>query len=76
MVDYEVTKVHYRTPTEGGSSGSPVFNSQWKVIALHDAGSNEMPKLKNKVGYYQANEGIWIEAIRDQLAKDLKKDAG
>lgn len=26
---------HYQTDTEQGSSGSPVFNDQWEVIALH-----------------------------------------
>jgi V8-like Glu-specific endopeptidase len=27
--------VQYLTDTEGGSSGSPVFNEQWQVVALH-----------------------------------------
>jgi endonuclease G, mitochondrial len=29
---------HYQTDTEQGSSGSPVFNDQWEVIALHHSG--------------------------------------
>ena len=29
---------HYETDTEEGSSGSPVFNDQWEVIALHHSG--------------------------------------
>ena len=29
---------HYETDTEQGSSGSPVFNDQWEVIALHHSG--------------------------------------
>lgn len=32
-VDNDV--VQYLTDTEGGSSGSPVFNEQWQVVALH-----------------------------------------
>ena len=31
-------RLHYRSPTEKGSSGSPVFNRQWQVVALHHAG--------------------------------------
>lgn len=56
--------LHYRTPTEPGSSGSPVFNSNWEVVALHHAGSYETPRLRG-MGTYEANEGISIRAIRD-----------
>ncbi|WP_280869201.1 serine protease [Streptomyces sp. MJP52] len=30
--------LHYRTDTEPGNSGSPVFNDQWEVVALHHSG--------------------------------------
>nr|WP_315393979.1 serine protease [uncultured Duganella sp.] len=55
--------MHYRTPTEPGSSGSPVFNAKWEVVALHHAGSQTTPRL-NGVGDYQANEGITLRSIR------------
>ncbi|HVI77481.1 MAG TPA: serine protease, partial [Candidatus Acidoferrum sp.] len=58
-------KLHYRTPTEGGSSGSPIFDPvSWQVVGLHHAGRTNMPKLNGPVGeFYQANEGIAILAI-------------
>jgi len=37
--------MHYRTPTDPGSSGSPVFNAKWEVVALHHAGSPATPRL-------------------------------
>lgn len=58
--------VHYRTPTDPGSSGSPVFNAQWEVIALHHAGSIATPRLHGE-GCYEANEGIALAAIRAGL---------
>lgn len=66
-----VCRVHYRAPTEGGSSGSPVFNAAlWQVIALHHMGGKQgMPKLNGKAGTYGANEGISMLSIRDAIAK-------
>ena len=55
-------RVHYRTPTEPGSSGSPVFNSQWELIALHHAGDAALEKIHG-AGKYQANEGIAFKHI-------------
>ena len=55
--------MHYRTPTEGGHSGSPVFEENgWEVVALHHAGGLLEP-LDGKQPPYQANEGIAIGAI-------------
>ncbi len=58
--------VHYRTPTEPGSSGSPVFNGGWELVALHHAGSATMKRIHG-AGTYEANEGIWIQAIRKHV---------
>jgi hypothetical protein len=72
LLDYETPKVHYRTATEGGSSGSPVFNQEWKLIGIHHAGGDAVPMLNGKTGTYQANEGIWIEAISEAVQAMLK----
>jgi endonuclease/exonuclease/phosphatase family metal-dependent hydrolase len=61
----EVTRVkdkviHYRTDTEPGSSGSPVFNNRWQLVALHHAGWIEPDGRAT-------NEGIRIAAIIEKL---------
>ncbi|MBN2528056.1 MAG: trypsin-like peptidase domain-containing protein [Deltaproteobacteria bacterium] len=55
--------LHYRTPTDNGSSGSPVFNQNWELVALHHAASTEA----------QANEGILINRIVEKMKQDLLK---
>jgi len=62
-VDDSESLLHYRTPTDPGSSGSPVFNTEWEVIALHHSGSSKTPRLHGS-GNYEANEGIALSAIR------------
>ncbi|MBL7490829.1 DNA/RNA non-specific endonuclease [Frankia sp. AgB1.9] len=37
IVDVLDLFMHYETDTEPGSSGSPVFNDQWEIVALHHA---------------------------------------
>jgi hypothetical protein len=61
--------IHYRTPTDPGSSGSPVFNEDWHLIAIHHGGSFSMPRLKPPGGTYQANEGVTMAAIRAGLER-------
>lgn len=72
LLDHEAPKIHYRTATEGGSSGSPVFDAGWKLIGLHHAGGEAMSKLNGESGTYEANEGIWIKAIREAVAEKLR----
>lgn len=71
LLDHDDTMLHYRSPTEPGSSGSPVFNEQWALIGLHHKGSHHMRRLHDKEGTYPANEGIWIRAIINQLRGEL-----
>jgi tetratricopeptide (TPR) repeat protein len=66
------SRVHYTSPTEGGSSGSPAFDSYWQVIALHHAGGTHMSRLNGKEGTYPANEGIWIQSICRAARSSIK----
>ena len=56
-------RIHYHSPTEGGSSGSPIFNENWRVIGVHHGGG-VLAMLNGGRGVYASNEGLWIEAIR------------
>ena len=41
ILDFFDAFLHYRTDTAPGSSGSPVFNDQWEIVALHHSGVPE-----------------------------------
>ncbi|MBD8497947.1 DNA/RNA non-specific endonuclease [Paenibacillus sp. CAU 1523] len=51
--------IHYSADTEPGSSGSTVFNDEWKVVALHHSGVPD----PNHEGQFIANEGVRISSI-------------
>ncbi|WAZ19648.1 trypsin-like peptidase domain-containing protein [Streptomyces cinnabarinus] len=75
--------LHYRTDTEPGNSGSPVFNDQWEVVALHHLGVPETdatgrPLRKDGTAWQQsdgedtlswvANEGVRVSSVLRHLA--------
>ena len=60
IVDIPDRFLHYAADTEPGSSGSPVFNDQWEVVALHHA-SVPAPERRELGGFM--NEGIRISRI-------------
>lgn len=71
LLDQAAPKIHYRTATEGGSSGSPVFTREWKLLGVHHEGGDAMPRLSGQPGTYPANEGIFIGSIREALNETL-----
>ncbi len=66
LVDVLADFLHYRTDTEPGSSGSPVFNDQWEVVALHHSGVPQYDPQGNFVKWV-ANEGVRITRILRHL---------
>ncbi|WP_346622544.1 serine protease [Blastococcus montanus] len=69
---YQEGFLHYSADTLEGSSGSPVFNVTWDLVALHHRGVIERDEAGNyqvKDGQYvyTSNEGVRISAIVDFL---------
>jgi len=65
--------VQYLTDTLKGSSGSPVFNSDWEVVALHHSGGvSKVGEPELPSGVKSRNEGIYINKIIHFLNTNLK----
>ncbi len=76
--------LHYFADTNPGSSGSPVLNDQWEVVALHHSG---VPDIDGQGRYLKSDGSVWSpddgddsihwvanEGIRASvIVKDLKK---
>ncbi|MER5199930.1 trypsin-like serine peptidase [Streptomyces sp. NPDC002755] len=75
--------LHYMTDTEPGNSGSPVFNDQWEVVALHHSGvprTDDKGRVLRRDGQvwrpgdgedaidWVANEGVRVSSILKHLA--------
>lgn len=62
-IDPEKRVIQYLTDTQPGSSGSPVFDTNWNVIALHHSGGRlREPGNDPKQTFYR-NEGIHINTV-------------
>ncbi|MEM7129305.1 MAG: trypsin-like peptidase domain-containing protein [Chloroflexota bacterium] len=65
IVSQESKYLHYTTDTMKGSSGSPVFNDAWEVIAIHHAyGGVHTDSNGNQ---RHVNEGIMMQAIKQDM---------
>ncbi len=73
-------RVHYLADTMPGSSGSPVLNNHWEVVALHHSGGAHPPQKatidlqKILKGQYKFNEGIPIKAILPLIERYLPRN--
>lgn len=78
IVDMLDNFVHYSADTARGSSGAPVFNDQWEVVALHHAGAPRKDRDGNVLAVdgtrwhpsmgehrvdWKANEGVRVSRI-------------
>ncbi|MFI8895739.1 endonuclease [Streptomyces paradoxus] len=78
IVDVLERFLHYESDTREGSSGSPVFNDQWEVVALHHSavpqtdaegrplsvdGSVWQPEMGEQQLAWRANEGVRISRV-------------
>ena len=72
VVNMHDFRLHYLTDTQPGSSGAPVFDDTWSVIALHRAGGNMMKNAKGERIF--ANEGVLMRNILEDI--DLAQALG
>ena len=63
--------VQYVTSTLPGSSGSPVLNDNWEVVALHHAGGT-IREPTTQQSYFR-NEGILIGSILTDLPLNVRE---
>lgn len=84
IIDLLEEFVHYETDTGPGSSGAPVFNDQWEVVALHHSGvpatdaeghyvarddSRWTPARGTRELKWKANEGVRISRVLREVRK-------
>jgi endonuclease G len=71
VVDVLDDFLHYEADTQPGSSGSPVFNDQWELVALHHASvpAPDHPELGKFV-----NEGIRVSQLLAFIGKQVYTD--
>ncbi len=83
LIDVLDDHLHYRTDTAPGSSGAPVYNERWEVVALHHAGVEAKdasqktlsvtggiwnPNMGEDQIKWIANEGVRISSILKKLS--------
>jgi V8-like Glu-specific endopeptidase len=89
IVDVLPNFLHYKSDTAPGSSGSPVYNDLWEVVALHHSGVPQKtadghimamngqawrPEMGDDQIKWIANEGVRISCIIAHLRDQLTSD--
>jgi V8-like Glu-specific endopeptidase len=64
------TRIRYKTNTRNGSSGSPCFNANWDLVALHHGGDPNYKKSHRP----EYNQGIPFFAILNLLKERKLRD--
>lgn len=73
LVEYvDENVIQYITSTLPGSSGSPVFNDGWEIVAIHHAGGKIQEPNTQRVFF--RNEGILLKAILQQITEELRNE--
>jgi len=73
VYDCKFPRLRYFTDTDHGSSGSPVFNDAWQVVALHRASTFVADLAFQERSSGWVNEGTQMAAIIEDIkAKDPK----
>lgn len=79
--------MHYETDTEQGSSGAPLYNSQWEVVGIHHMGVEKRDlegktlaisgrhwtaEMGDRQKWWQANEGLRISRFIAHVEAQIK----
>lgn len=67
QVDPARHRIWYVNRTKGGSSGSPCFNSDWQMVALHHASMSR--------GFGSVREGVLLSSIWPEIADKVRRSA-
>jgi endonuclease G, mitochondrial len=71
VVDLLDNFLHYLTDTAPGSSGSPVFNDQWELVALHHSG---VPARDERGNILTIDDKIWQPNLGESRIKWLANE--
>ncbi|HVY60644.1 MAG TPA: serine protease, partial [Planctomycetota bacterium] len=71
LLKYLPDTIWYQTDTVAGSSGSPVFNNAWEVVALHHSGVPDT----DKEGHWLTVDGkIWDSSMSEDKVRWLANE--